>query len=180
MIHMIHMRYQSVHPRRFQSYNPVFATAVARAADAVCLSRSPPFPLVDEGDQYFRDSIVQQHHHGAVRAPTLPVPTLRNAYAKKERESWIDKFLSESMKVKLNDKHGKESLKQCFKSEGVFRHCVLPMMRGGFLLMHDRFWTTIKVLINDFWNLDQMLQEYAMLTSDHSQVPPRTGPHKNT
>ena len=64
-----------------------------------------------------------------VAAADFVFPTLRETYGVQQRERWVENNLSDRIRVKLNDPHGKESLHQWFHAEATLRHCVLPMLR---------------------------------------------------
>jgi hypothetical protein len=61
------------------------------------------------------------------------LPTLSKAWKRKERESFLNSCMSDRVKAILNRKFGKPNINQCFKSEGTFRHVVIPLFRTGHL-----------------------------------------------
>jgi hypothetical protein len=92
-------------------------------------------------------------------ASALVFPKLCDTYTTRQRERWVDTHLSDCIKVKLNDLNGKESLNQWFHAEATLRHCVLPILRRGFLDASDH--AALAATSVDFQNLFQCLKEYA-------------------
>ena len=128
---------------------------LAAALEKLCVT--PPTEDEMEDDVCPKESVASRLAQPTEK-PLQPIPSLRNSYTKREREQWVDDNLSDRIKVKLNDKNGKESLKGCFKSEAVLRHCLLPMMRRGFLSHKTG---VLPLVCRDFRNLYQLLEEYA-------------------
>ena len=122
----------------------------------------PSLPTLEKDAEYYpKTSLVVMDAQRQRGEKIPPLPSLQQAYySKSEREQWARDNLSPRILAKLNDPHGKESIDQCFKAEATLRHCLLPMLRRGFLEMGSPESQVLPVVCRDFRNLFVMLQEY--------------------
>ena len=78
--------------------------------------------------------------------------------SKKAREDFL-LTLPTNVQTKLNQKFGKENLKQCFKSEACLRLVLLPLYNSGYLnTTNDR--KALAEAYKPFWLLLQLLKEH--------------------
>ena len=120
------------------SARPQLASIEALADRIAPLQLSDPSP--DDTEEVFPSpfsSLVPKVVPPNTAASALVFPKLRDTYTTRQRERWVDMHLSDRIKVKLNDPNGKESLNQWFHAEATLRHCVLPILRRGFLAASD-------------------------------------------
>ncbi len=95
-----------------------------------------------------------------------PMPTVRQTYSRKTEKAKLEKWaasgrVSDRVLVKVNDPHGKESVNQWFHSEATLRHCLLPIMRRGFLPVDGPERVMLRRTCRDFNTLFQLLEDYA-------------------
>ena len=100
-------------------------TRALEAANAVAIS-TPVFTVEDK--EYPRVSLVTHQHQSLAGLASFPLPTVHHTHTKSAWDKWVEDNLSSHILVKLNDKNGKDSLHQCFKSQAVLWHCLLPMI----------------------------------------------------
>ena len=116
-------------------------TALFEAAERVTKSKPTSFERAEVG-VVARDSEVLtmlQRRVNATSVSELPVyPTARKRFRTEQRLKWAEETLDPAVFEKLNDRYGKPSSNQCFKSEATLRHVLLPMMKRGFLDARDR------------------------------------------
>lgn len=104
---------------------------------------------------------------------------IHNALIKQETEAEIDptrrvipngkltkKFMTEfvrdllpsKVQVQLNQPFGKDNLHQCFASEATLDHCLLPVLKAGFITRTDR--ASFKAALHQVRTMSNLLKKY--------------------
>jgi hypothetical protein len=117
----------------------------------------------------------------ARNSKTNSLPQTRgNSTTKSEREFFVTKILPPRVREKLDQKYGKDNLRQCFKSQACLRLVLLPLLRSHFLQESD--WKNLVTvsfeaamltdLVRDYHDVDfQNLRGYYRPPEDMDDIP---------
>ena len=90
---------------------------------------------IDELPPNLAKTLCPQESIHVANSPRLP--TLAKAWTKKGQEAFLQSNMNDHTRALVNQKFGKPSLTQCFKSEATFRHVLPILFRLGFLDADD-------------------------------------------
>jgi hypothetical protein len=84
--------------------------------------------------------------------------TRGNSITKREREFFVTKILPSRVREKLDQKYGKDNLRQCFKSQACLRLVLLPLLRSQFLQEND--WKSLATVSAEAAMLTDLVRDY--------------------
>ena len=87
------------------------------------------------------------------------LPTLRQSYTKSQLETFAEHQCSARVQALLNEPNGKENINQSFRTEATFRHCLLPLLKSGFL--DDDSWARVACVNKASSQFRGLVEEFA-------------------
>ena len=112
-------------------------------------------------NEFPRMSMITGAHDHQLSGTYSTLPTVRNTVAKREREEFV-RSLPTRVRVKLDQKFGKENRNQCFVSAACLRHVLIPLYKSGFLV-EPHGW-------DNFRKAFHMVEIFLTLWNEHSSV----------